>query len=259
MVFPNSDRVLYGTNPLAEVICQLRFPPILRIESGNAADFQDRIREEYPLYSEEERIPELPEALANVIEIAVQRPSPAQKFSSADEQWTIALAQNFVALTTDRYERWEGFRQRMRGAVDVLEQVYNPAFYTRVGLRYRDVIHRSRLRLGNVPWSDLLVPGILSELGSDVAHAVREVNHIALIDLGEASGSGSLRIRHGLARETTTGEEVYCIDADFFTERRTDRDAINTQLDYFNTQAGRFFRWCITERLHQALAPQLIE
>ena len=52
MVFPNFERVVYKKNPLEEVICQLRFPPILRIDSGNAADFQDVIRQDYPLYSE---------------------------------------------------------------------------------------------------------------------------------------------------------------------------------------------------------------
>ena len=260
MVFPKSARVLYGTNSLEQVICQLRFPPILRIESGNVADFQDVIREEYPLYSEEEGIPELPfPELAQMIKMGPQGlgPVPAKKFSSGDEQWTIALARDFIALTTERYEQWEGFHERLRYAVDALEQVYNPAFYTRVGLRYRNVIHRSNLNLVDVPWSDLLVSDILSELGSELAYAVREVKHVALIDLGEASGE--VRIRHGLMQDTATGEEVYGIDADFFTNQRSARNVTNTQLDYFNTQAGRFFRWCLTEKLRQAMAPQPIQ
>ena len=209
MVFPNSDRVLYGNNPLQQVICQLRFPPILRIDSHSAADFQDRIRQEYPLYSEDDSMPELPlpEPLVRLIN-ARPGPNPAKKFSSADQQWTVSLAQNFIALTTESYERWEGFRDRLRTAVNALHHIYKPAFYTRVGLRYKDVIYRSHLDLHKVPWSELLAPSILSELGSDLAPAVREVNHVALIDLG--GGRGHVRIRHGLlAKETDTAEKAY--------------------------------------------------
>ncbi|MCX6020148.1 MAG: TIGR04255 family protein, partial [Chloroflexi bacterium] len=50
MLFPDSERVIYGRNPLVEVICQIRFPTILRISEGNLSDFQDKIRIEYPLY-----------------------------------------------------------------------------------------------------------------------------------------------------------------------------------------------------------------
>lgn len=49
MLFPESERVIYDQNPLEEVICELRFPQILRIESEAPAAFQDRVRGEYPL------------------------------------------------------------------------------------------------------------------------------------------------------------------------------------------------------------------
>ncbi len=258
MVFPSSDRVLYRANPLVEVICQLRFPPILRIDSENAADFQDAIRQEYPLYSEEEEIPEfpLPEPLAGVMKMR-QGANSVKRFSSSDNLWTVALARNFIALTTKRYERWEGFHSRLRCSVDALEGIYKPAFYTRVGLRYIDVIRRSELKLKEVPWSELLAKNILSELGSNLEHAVKEVNHEALIGLGDAMSD--VRVRHGLKKDATSGEETYHIDADFYTNKRTECNAINDQLDYFKTQAARFFRWCLTERLHNAMVPEPIQ
>src|SRR5256885_3722562 len=48
-LFPDSPRVIYGKAPLTAVICQLRFPPILRIESTVPADFQERVRTQFPL------------------------------------------------------------------------------------------------------------------------------------------------------------------------------------------------------------------
>ena len=50
MPFPESERVVFRRNTLAEVICQLRFPPILEIAAKDPAAFQEQIRAEYPLY-----------------------------------------------------------------------------------------------------------------------------------------------------------------------------------------------------------------
>ena len=54
MAFPPSDRVVFEENTIEEVICQLRFPPILAIVSDVPAAFQERVREKYPLYKQED-------------------------------------------------------------------------------------------------------------------------------------------------------------------------------------------------------------
>ena len=43
-MFSNDERVIYAKRQLVEVICQLRFPEILKIEAHEPADFQDAIR-----------------------------------------------------------------------------------------------------------------------------------------------------------------------------------------------------------------------
>ena len=129
----------------------------------------------------------------------------------------ISLANNFVALTTSRYTRWEGFRSRLKVAVAALENVYNPSFYTRVGLRYKNVIRRSHFDVSDVPWSELLSPSILSELGSELADAVKETTSTTLIDLNNSTGQ--VRIRRALKADSSTGEPTYSIDADFLHMR----------------------------------------
>ena len=47
-MFSNQPRKFYRRSPLIEVICQLRFPDILKIEAHEPADFQDAIRQVYP-------------------------------------------------------------------------------------------------------------------------------------------------------------------------------------------------------------------
>ncbi len=60
MPFPSANRVIFKRNPLKEVICQLRFPPILKIDSEIPANFQDLIRNEFPKYKETGEQREIP-------------------------------------------------------------------------------------------------------------------------------------------------------------------------------------------------------
>jgi hypothetical protein len=49
------------------------------------------------------------------------------------------------------------------------------------------------------------------------------------------------------------------IDADFFTEERLERENARARLNEFNREAGRLFRWSISDRLHDAMGPKLVE
>ncbi len=53
MPFPEVQRVIYRKNPLEQVICQFRFPAILRIDTETPADFQERIRNDFPQFAEQ--------------------------------------------------------------------------------------------------------------------------------------------------------------------------------------------------------------
>ena len=257
MPFPDLARVIYEKNPLSLVICQLRFPTILRIDSSLPVEFQERIRREYPILEEKtENSLNLPAEIAQLIPDTSRK--PAFDFISADEEWVVSLTSSFLALTARNYVRWESFEEHLRVPFDALIAEYSPAFFSRIGLRYQNVIRKSVLNIGEqVPWSDLLKSHIAGELGvPEIADFVREQGSNTLIDLVE--NIGRVRIRHGLAKIQDSNEIGYLIDNDFFTERRTDDgDAFRT-LGRFHERSGRLFRWCITERLHKAMVPQPI-
>ena len=52
MLFPKGNRVIYKGCPLINVICQLRFPPVLKIDSDLPSAFQIAIQKEFPIYSQ---------------------------------------------------------------------------------------------------------------------------------------------------------------------------------------------------------------
>jgi uncharacterized protein (TIGR04255 family) len=255
MTFPDSPRVIYRQNPLVEVICQLKFPPLLKIESEPPAAFQERIRKEYPMMVEgSPDQPILPPAIAKALGQAVPGffQGRTYSFQSEDALWKVVITREFLALSTTRYSRWEEFRSKLQIAVDALVASYEPSFFVRVGLRYRDVIRKSMSGLERLEWSKLLQSHILGELSHPkLSKAVQHSAHDVLISLGNSAGQ--VRVLHGLIKEGQTQDFSYSIDSDFFYEGRTELKDAFRYLDSFNREAGKLFRWCITPLLHKRL------
>lgn len=251
---PQSPRVLYAKNPLDEVICQLRFPAVLKIDTEEPAHFQESIRKAYPIYEEPQGPASGPSAQlpAEVMKMMGIKVRPVYQFKSEDDRWHVSLSRDFIALSDHDYDRWENFWSHLEGPLAALQQYYQPAFFSRVGLRYRDVVRRSQLALQNVPWPELLKPHVAGELGSLDEKEVEGINRQTEIRLAR----GRVRLVHGLAKEAETEETVYVIDADFFVEGRTEAKDVQETLSDFHRQAGWLFRWCIGERLHRAMEPR---
>src|SRR5262249_7426842 len=117
MPFPDSKRVFYGKNPLDEVICQVRFPPVLRIDTEPPAGFQERVRAAFPLYrSTAPAQISLPSGVPQqLLQIIAGVGSSTHEFLTADQVWKLSLARDFLALTTSRYHDWPNFRARLEG------------------------------------------------------------------------------------------------------------------------------------------------
>ena len=265
MPFPDSPRVIYTNNPLEQVICQLRFPPILRIDTDLPASYQDAIRQEYPLFEEKQEgkpdiIPQqlmgqLPEDFLRLLNVSDKK---VYSFISIDEQWIVSLTRDFIALTANNYTRWEEFKEHFKVPFETLLNEYTPALFSRVGLRYQNVIRRSALGLNNIPWSRLIQPYIAGPLAAPDFDNDSVVNTTQLVEILLRNDYGKVKIRHGFAVDNSTQEICYVIDSDFSAEKiKESKDALD-RLERFNRRAGRLFRWCIKPQLHEAMGPQNI-
>ena len=265
MEFPQTDRVEYEHNPLTGVVCQLRFAPILAIEGALPADFQQLIMDDYPGFEESRAVnmqlsPDTPIEVRQFLQGAYNEAPKRFEFSDESRESSISLSRDFVALATTHYQRWPDFRSRLERVVDALRRVYvGPETFTRVGLRYQNVLYRSRLGAAT-RWRDLLRPHLagelyLAELADDAD--VVEARHRLRLKLDHHNLM--VHIRHGIQSEERVAElqqdEVgYSIDADFFTEERTNADEVFDVLDVANREAGNLFRWCVSDELHVALS-----
>lgn len=258
MAFPKSKRIIFANNPLQKVICQLQFPEILKIASELPSNFQDRIRPQYPYYEEEKvhlpgEISRIVEQLSNIGSLKIPE-GPNHKFTSEDKKKHVNLTQSFIALTHNDYKSWENFREEMNLVAKALDEEYNPNFYTRIGLRYIDVIEREKIGLDGIAWSDLLNPTLIGLLGDTTLQtALARINSEAEFDI-RTEGISKVRLRHGLI--SRNNQEQYLIDTDCYTEERSAFDAIPSILNSFNRTAGNLFRWTLSDKLRDALGPE---
>ncbi|PWU04161.1 MAG: TIGR04255 family protein [Terriglobia bacterium] len=262
--FPPSPRTIYHKNPLAEVVCQVQFPTLLRVDVEPPAEYQERIRSDYPVLKDKSNEllglpPDLPPLVASLLRspAARQKPQAAYDFVSEDGIWTVSLTRNFLALATTKYHTWEQFKEHLARPLKALIDVYTPSWFSRVGLRYQDLVRRSTLNLTDRSWSELLKQPIAGLLAApDLKATVIQTLTQTLIQLPD--GIGNVNLRHGLIQSADNGETCYLIDNDFFTDQQTRPTDVYAKLDYFNRQSGRLFRWCITNILDKAMEPELV-
>lgn len=257
MSFPESQRVVFGRNPLKEVVCQLSFPTILRIGSESPGDFQEAIRDRYPRYDRQSSA--MPAEISRALErfgLANGGQGLIHRFLAADSSSGVALRPESIAVWTHRYSRWESFRDDVSRAQQALENVYRPSPYDRIRLRYVDLINRRDLELADVPWNDLVKTSLVGIMGErQLASNVRNCHGQLVLSLDEPDGS-LVRIVHGLHDDTDMAQHEYVIDADFHTTTVMESNHVVDTLNQFNPLARNFFRWAITERLHVALVPK---
>lgn len=258
MPFSPTERIVFEKNTLTGVTCQLNYPPILKIAQESPTAFQEAVRGEYPLFEIRPTI------------TMTAPPTPGQSvmpsvantylFSTAEvpvAQSTLTLAQDSIALTTLAYSRRSVFLAQLQPPLDVLQEIYKPAFFTRVGLRYQNLIVRSELGLGQTPWSELLKPRFVGLASVD------ELAGRVTIDYSQVQfkgNSGNVVVQHGItvAVTATEQEQGYLIDVDVSTDERVNLQDVTEKLRALNIDAIEFYHWCLTDALKAALVPRHI-
>jgi uncharacterized protein (TIGR04255 family) len=236
------------------VIFQVRFPTILRIEAETPSAFQECIRARFPLL---ERIKsplqgKIPPEILSILGHASGAESYG--FTSEDASSKITLSSESLAVSTASYLRWESFRADVDAALQALVHVYAPTFFSRIGLRYQNLLRQSVIGL-NCPWADLIRPELAGELTipewAAAAQSVQKAIRCRINQLGD-----HFTLQHGLAETEGSTEVSYLIDFDYFTESKTEIANVHAVLDRLHGHSGNAFRWAISEALHQAMDPQ---
>ena len=252
--FPQQPDVRLENSPLVEVVCQVRFPIILRITSEDPTEFQEHIRAEFPFLELEHGF------VIRAPGPGVQTPPVAEpqsrsyRFRTADEQTTISLAADFYALSTTRYTDWDGFAHYLKLLSETAERVYKPTYATRIGLRYINRLTRGNTGCQSLAEiQEILRPELTSYSRSDSWAEVDEMrSRLVLKDNGAK-----------LTVATAAGEEndepFFVLDLDYFEEGRLNLDNIAQRCARYNHAIYRAFRWCIRDEKIEVFKPKAKE
>ncbi len=252
----DGKKYIYEKHQLVEVICQLRFPTILSIETETPAAFQEQIRARFPRYE--------------VREESVPSPTGVQKqkvhsFVSADGGYKLSLSKGFIALSTMRYTGWDDFAKWLDEPLGRFISVYKPAFFERIGLRYLNGISRERLEMTHCRWNDLIQSRYLGPLDDD------DVDEASMtkcsVDVEMKLSGCLLRLHAGpgmIKRAIRTPKGIqqiqeptprFILDLDVFSAGTMELKDVAAILETLHGETDRIFSEAITDLLHQAMEP----
>ena len=258
-MFSSARRCIYRENQLGDVICQLRFPEILSIGTTVPAQFQEAIRSDYPQFARRQEAP-APRITGTPGNLSLQN-QPASvnyQFTSADGIWRVNLTTKFISLSCSKYTCWEDFAQRLDKPLAAFIQVYQPAYFERVGLRYLNFISRYALGLEGTPFSELIAPCYLGPMAEE---DVSETACTRCTVDAEVNLRGGCRVKlhagPGLVKKNgqTDKEVKFIFDQDLFMPGQVPVNLSAGALQTLHSQAYGIFRDAITDKLHEALEP----
>lgn len=243
-------RVKYGKQPLVEVICQFRFPTILSINATDPVGFQEEIRTDFPYYRK----------IVNENEIVINDEKRSlvketnHEFISTDKKTKVNLTSSFLAVSSLNYDRWEKFKEQINAVLLVFEKIYKPTFYTRVGLRYKDVIDRRKLCMSERGWVELIRPNILGIIDKTNQSTIRQWS--VKSEYAFADSDIATKQSFFLAEKTGDALPVMVFDCDYFKGGNISLLDVDKLTDRLHDKSSTFLRNAITEELHNAMMPQ---
>jgi uncharacterized protein (TIGR04255 family) len=245
-MFSLENRCVYEKNQLAEVICQLRFPEILSIETQVPDAFQEAIRSVFPLYqARKEGIP--------------GKQNTNYQFMTADGKFRVNLTSTFISLASTSYTCWEDFAAMLDLPLAAFIKIYKPALFNRIGLRYVNFISRKALSLEGVPFKELITPcylGILNEEEVNEHTTVRST-----VDADTAIRGGCrCKLHAGPGNVKRLGqadpEVKFILDLDLYMPGQVPVNLSAGALQTLHSQIYGIFRYAITDILHDAMEPR---
>ena len=256
MRFEEFERVEYKHNILFEVLLQAHFPEIMKISQEMPAKFQDIVRKEgYPeLVSD---IPVLPSDMPRELEDAVST-AKVFHFLSEEKDWKVSLAKDFIAFTCNgNYTNYADFRERLEKVLQIFSRVYEPSYFTRVGLRHKDIANRTSLPHAKRGVETFIPKHIFPELATPIAADIETLQKISQFNDGNTKASVVHvlpKVSGRFRKKQFANEKSYVIDTDCFSENRIGGiNEVLTRCDTFKRLSWDIFQWSITDNLRNTM------
>lgn len=239
--FSSENSKKFKLNFLQRAVCEFRFPTLMELGGSKPpASFVTALRKDYP-YME----------VTNEVTIGLDSShdtNHSHNFKSQKGTWSISLKQNSFVIETTTYSRHEKMRERIEQMLAAAMPVIDSDFFTRIGLRYINLID-----IGEDPLAGWICDELTAPLRTKLFYGVSEFGGNMLI---QAEDGGCL-LQHNLrrnpkARDGAIVPPSYVIDIDAFRNDVAAASAMST-IDEMHKQAFNMFDWSIGPKLRERM------
>ncbi|MEW8050340.1 MAG: TIGR04255 family protein [Candidatus Thiodiazotropha endolucinida] len=228
---PTEQSVRYNTNFIQTAVCELKFPVLLELEEKLPTKFQTALRKDFPIFNKSQTVS---------IHAGGSTDLPlSYAFKSRDTNWVVALKPDSLVIETSKYTEFADFLRNIDKILNLIGGMLDTEFFTRVGLRYINVIDLEDGQVDGWVNEKLIAPILGGELGT-LTKYVSEIHG--------AFSSGQYSFRHGLdSDKIDTNKIKYILDFDYSAEG-IDYDDTLGLLTKFNEQNFSFFKWALGQK-----------
>ena len=248
------ENVRYSNSPLAQVVAQIRFPNLLEISNIEPVLFQQKIRKDYPLYSkafEKQRqfaIDNQNKSISKLLDMDIVN----HQFSNTEGNWYVNLTNTFLSISTSKYESYADFLDKFMLVVNEFYQIYQPSFYTRIGLRYIDAFSKKRYNKERKDWHDLIESWALGLLShQEFGAKVTGLQNVAEMNIGEGYGAKIITSLGYVNNDFS--EKQFILDTDAFLNKNSDPNELLTILNKLHEYSYNVFESVVRDELREVM------
>ena len=217
---------IYPNSPLVEVVCEIRFPPSLLIDSQKH-EFQLQIEGEYP-------------RLKFVAGAQGRQNLASFRFENAEMTAGILLGLDKLARYDKAYSGHKNFIRQFFVAFDAFKKAFPIKTLTRVGWRYINIIPFLRGEEGLVPLEDFLNIKIL--------YSDAPARHLGFdVTMESRLGPGSLTTKLATLRDQNTEREALLLDFDYALTENLRLSNLRPYIRDAHRETRRAFELMITD------------
>jgi len=236
---PAVDPAHYGANFIRLAVCELRFPTLFEIEADRPpAAFARALRKTYPNHERAKNVNVNPAGLEQ---------ATAHIFHSKKNRWQVTLRASALSIETSSYDKYAEFEERVQFVIDAAKSTIDSDFFTRVGLRYINVIPYQMTEISEWVNSALVAPLGAGTFG-DVDECWQQVR--GTTDIGGYS------FRHGVNANRSApaagAPSEYVLDFDFFCEDVQVSDALEI-VSQLHEREYAMFDWTLGPKMREQL------
>jgi uncharacterized protein (TIGR04255 family) len=231
----------YPINFLESVIFRVDFPTVLELVNNAPAEFQNKIREQFPKLKEDivfiEAKIDISKRDIGDIKSGKER---KWEFYNDEDKKKVIITPFFVALEYNRYSNFEVFYKDLELIFKNFFEIYPSTIATRIGLRYQNII---KFNKGNpFDWEKFINPNLYNVTKYFLNEKCNPIRSLHIIELKE--DKYNMNFKFGLFNSEYPNDifkKEYLLDYDCYIREDTDIPKIYEKVKEFHSIIKEWF------------------